>query len=205
MGNDVANQCGSLLTYNDFSMTTEPVPPTLAAGPFPEQGMAADITPDHYYKGGAILDRTGDTTIQMWVKHDVLVDPYGAWVFSDEDLNSGGGLGAVIYDAGGTVRSLDVVTCTCTGPPCNSPTFAIKTVGYPADGGWHFLRVTHTAGNVNICLDGRKLGDFAAAAGTLVSTFSPRLGKNVVWNPSGAFFDGSIDDVRAFTTALPCE
>jgi len=207
-GNDVDNKCGADLTYNDFTLTTEPVPPTLGMGPFPELGMAADITPDHYYKGTTLspLDRLGDSTIQMWVKHDVLVDPYGAWIFSDEDLNSGGGLGAVIYDAGGGgVRTLDVVTCTCTGPPCNSPTFAIESVPYPSDGAWHFLRITHTGGKVNICLDGRKLGDFDVPAMRLVSTFSPRLGKNVIWNPSGAFFDGSIDDVRAFTTALACE
>lgn len=205
IGNDVDNLCGADLTYNDYTLTTEPVQPTLAAGPYSELGMAADITPDHYYKGTALLDRTGDSTIQMWVKHDALVDPYGAWIVSDEDLNNGGGLGAVIYDAGGSVRSLDVVTCTCTGPPCNSPTFAIETVPYPADGAWHFLRLTHTGGTVNICIDGRKVGDFAVPATDLVSTFSPRLGRNVVWNPSGAFFDGSIDDVRAFTTALACE
>ncbi len=206
-GTDVDNKCGADLTYNDFSMTTEPVPPTFGTGPYTELGQAADITPDHYYKGTALtpLDRIGDSTIQMWVKHDGLVDPYGAWVFSDQDLNSGGGLGAVIYDAPGGGRTLDVVTCTCTGPPCNSPTFALESGPYPADGAWHFLRITHTAGKVNICLDGRKLGDFDVPAMRLVSTFSPRLGKNVVWTPSGAFFDGSIDDVRAFTTALVCE
>ena len=204
-GNNVDNLCGADVGYNDYSMTVEPVPPVLGAGPFIELGQAADIAPDHYYKGTAILDRTGDSTIQMWIKHDALVAGYGAWVFSDEDLNSGGGLGAVIYDAGGTVRSLDVVTCTCTGPPCNTPTFAIETIPYPNDQAWHFLRVTHTGGMVNICLDGRKLGDFPVAATDLVSTFAPRLGKNVVWTPAVAAFDGSIDDVRAFTTALACE
>lgn len=207
MGNDVDNKCGADLTYHDFSQTIEPVPPSLAMGPYPELGQAADITQEHYYKGDTLmpLDRLGDSTIQMWVRHDALIDPYGAWIFSDEDLNSGGGLGAVIYNAAGTVRTLDVVTCTCTGPPCNTPTFAVESVPYPADGAWHFLRITHTGGKVNICLDGRKLGDFDVPATRLVSTFSPRLGKNVVWNPSGAFFDGSIDDVRAFTTALVCE
>jgi len=63
--------------------------------PFVEQGQAADITPDRYYEGTAILDRhrrlDGPDVGQS---HDALVDPYGAWVFSDEDLNAGGGLGA---------------------------------------------------------------------------------------------------------------
>ncbi len=204
-GNTVDNLCGADFTYGDYSQMPEPVPPVLAAGPFVEHGQAGDITVNHYYKGTDLLDRTGDTTIQMWVKHDALVDPYGAWIVSDEDLNSGGGLGAVIYDAGGSVQSLDVVTCTCTGPPCNMPTFAIKTVAYPMDQAWHFLRITHTGGMVNICIDGRKVGDLAVPATDLVSTFAPRLGRNVVWNPAGAYFDGALDDVRAFTTALPCE
>ena len=203
IGNDVDNACGVDLTYNDYSMAVEPVPPVLGAGPFAEQGQAADITPDHYYKGTAILDRTGDSTIQMWVKHDALVPSYGAWVFSDEDLNAGGGLGAVIYDAGGTARSLDVVTCT--DPNSNPIGVALRTVPYPSDAAWHFLRVTHTGGIVKICIDGRKAGEFAVPATGLVSTFSPRIARNVVWSPSGAFFDGSIDDVRAFTTALACE
>jgi len=204
-GTSVDNKCGADLSYNDYTLTVEEVPPVLGAGPFTELGQAADITPDHYYKGTDILDRTGDSTIQMWVKHDALVDPYGAWVFSDEDLNAGGGLGAVIYNASGTVRTLDVVTCTCMGPPCNTPTFALQSVAYPSDAAWHFLRVTHTGGMVKICIDGRKAGEFAVPATKLVSTFAPRLGKNVVWTPAGAFFDGSIDDVRAFTTALACD
>jgi len=204
-GTNVDNRCGADLSYNDYTLMVEEVPPVLGPGPFIEQGQAANITPDHYYKGTALLDRSGDSTIQMWVKHDALVDPYGAWVFSDEDLNNGGGLGAVIYDAAGSVRTLDVVTCTCMGPPCNTPTFALESVAYPADAAWHFLRITHTGGMVNICIDGRKAGSFAVPATTLVSTFAPRLAKNVVWTPAGAFFDGSIDDVRAFTTALACD
>lgn len=203
VGNDVDNLCGADLTYNDYSQTVEPVPPVLAAGPFPELGQAADITADHYYKGTAILDRTGDSTIQMWVRHDALIDPYGAWVFSDEDLNSNGGLGAVIYTGSGNVRTLDISTCIDGN---SSPLqFASESVPYPADQAWHFLRVTHTGGTVSICIDGRKVGGFAAPAASLVSTFAPRFGKNVIWTPAGAFFDGGIDDVRAFTTALACE
>jgi len=199
-GNNVDNLCGADLSYNDYNAAT--IPPVLGAGPFVEQGQAADITPDRYYEGTAILDRTGDSTVQMWVKHDALVDPYGAWVFSDEDLNAGGGLGAVIYNASGTVRTLDVVTCTDPGNPLM---FALQSVAYPSDAAWHFLRITHTGGMVKICIDGRKAGEFAVPATKLASTFAPRLGRNVVWTPSGAFFDGSIDDVRAFTTALACD
>lgn len=199
-GNNIDNLCGGDLAYNDYNAAE--IPPVLGAGPFPEQGQAADITPDRYYVGTELLERNDDTTVQLWVKHDMLVDPYGAWVFSDEDLNAGGGLGMVIYDATGPVRSLEVSTCTNPGSPL---TFASEAVAYPNDAMWHFIRVTHTAGMVNICIDGKKLGMFAAPAGSLVSTFEPRIGRNVIWTPSGAFLDGSVDDVRVFTGALPCD
>jgi hypothetical protein len=37
------------------------------------------------------------------------------------------------------------------------------------------------------------------------STYHPYLGRNVIWLPSGAFYDGAIDDVRVLSGALPCE
>jgi hypothetical protein len=204
-GTSVDNLCGADLNYNDDTLApaAEEVPPVLGAGPFTEHGQAADIAPDHYYLGTGLLDRTGDSTIQMWVKHDALVSSYGAWIFSDEDLNSSGGLGAVIYDPGPGGLNLDVVSCVDASlNPCP---VAIDTVPYPTDRAWHFLRVTHSGGMVKICLDGRKLGEFAVPATKLISTFPPHIGRNVRWSPQGAFFDGSLDDVRAFTTALACE
>jgi hypothetical protein len=204
-GNDVDNLCGADLTYNNDLLAPNPeaTPPVLGPGPFPELGQAADIAMDHYYKGTTLLDRTGDSTIQMWVKHDALVDPYGAWIFSDEDLNAGGGIGAVIYDAPGPVRTLDVVTCV--DPDATPIVFALESVPFPSDQDWHFLRITHSGGIVKICIDDLKLAEFAVPATKLVSTFTPHFGRNVRWSPQGAFFDGSIDDVRAFKTALACE
>lgn len=75
---------------------------------------------------------------------------------------------------------------------------------YPADGAWHFVRAVHTTGSVKLCLDGRQLTSIPVATGKLASTYHPYIAKNVVWTPSGAFFDGGIDDVRVFSTALPC-
>lgn len=194
----VDNLCGGDFGYEDYN--TGPAAPALAAGPFPEQGMGADITPDKYYKGTNLVLRNADTTIQFWVRHDMFVPLYDAWVFSDLDLDATGGIGVVIYDNNGP--KLEVTTCTGAGNPL---TFAGDMTDYPADNAWHFVRIVHTNGLVNVCLDGTKRFSFAAPAGSLASTYRPHMGRNVVWTPSGAFTDAAMDDVRVFTGALPCE
>ncbi|MEJ7604250.1 MAG: LamG domain-containing protein, partial [Kofleriaceae bacterium] len=196
-GNTVDNACGPDVTHNDY-MAGMPVPPVLGPGPYPELGQAADLTAEKYYETANVLDKAGDTTVQLWVKHDAVVDVYGAWLFSDLDLDATGGLGIVIYDQSGL--RMEVTTCTAAGPLM----FAGEDVAYPADAAWHFIRVVHTAGNVAICLDGTRVASFPTATGKLTSTFHPYIGKNVRWTPAGAFTDASIDDVRVLSTALPC-
>lgn len=197
MGNVVDNLCGGDFTSTDYN--TGDTPPTLAAGPFAEQGMAADIAPDKYYVGTNLALRNADSTLQFWLRHDMLVPTYSAWPFSDLDLDNGGGLGVVLYDQNGL--QLEVNTCTSPNPLA----FGGDRVPYPTDGKWHFVRVVQKGSIVNVCLDGTKQFSFAADPGKLASTFRPHLGRNVVWTPSGAFYDGGLDDVRIFTGALPCE
>jgi hypothetical protein len=197
-GNTVENLCGAAVTHSVDS-TDMMTPPALAMGPFAELGNAADIAADTYFKTGTTLDKSHDITVQFWVKLRALVDTYAAWPFSDLDLNEGGGLGIAVYETTGL--TLEVSTCSSPDPLA----FASATTAYPAGGGWQFVRVVHTGGNVNVCLNGRRMTSFALAPGLLRSTFPPDLGKNVVWSPTGAFFDGQLDDVRVLTGALPCE
>ena len=198
MGNTVENSCGAgVFTATDYN--TGAVAPTLAAGPFMEMGKAADIVPDKYYVGTNLALRQDDSTLQFWLRHDALVPSYAAWPFSDLDLDSGGGIGVAIYDQSG--MKLEVNWCT---DPVNLA-FGGDRMAYPTDNKWHFLRVVQKGAVVNVCLDGKKQFSFAAPQGKLASTFRPHLGRNVVWTPSGAFYDGGIDDVRIFTGALPCE
>ena len=97
-------------------------------------------------------------------------------------------------------------TTASTGAQQDFPTKPVQLmVAYPPGGAWQFVRVVHTGGNVNVCLNGRRVTSFPVAPGKLASTFPPRLGKNVVWSPVGSFFDGELDDVRVLTGALPCE
>jgi Concanavalin A-like lectin/glucanases superfamily len=198
-GTTVANLCGpaNTLTNNNDAGA---IPAVLGAGPFAEQGMAADIAPDTFYKGDTILDKNGDTTIQMWVKHDAFVSPYDGWIFSDYDLNLGGGIGLVIYNP--STPTLEYGTCTDPGNPLM---FAQKAVAYPTDGGWHFIRLVHANGSVELCLDGKHQATLPVPAGALKSSFPPHVGRNVVWTPQVASFDGHVDDLRVLSTALPCQ
>ena len=198
-GNTVANACGAVYTSKDYN--TGAVAPALAAGPFVELGKAADIVPDKYYEGADVLVKTGDTTTQLWVRHDQFVPSYAGFTITDEDLDQGGGLGIGLFETSGGTPDIEIATCTDP----NVLTFAFADAPWPNDHLWHFVRVVHTAGQVRLCVDGVRVASFAAPAGQLKSTFHPYIGRNVVWTPSGAFFDGGIDDVRVFTGALPCE
>lgn len=197
----VANECVASNPLH-FEAYNDPTPgaPALGPGPFPELGTAADLVPDRYYRAENTMTYEGDVTIQLWLRHDAIVAPYDGWAFSDLDFNTRGGVGIVIVQNNGL--RLEVTTCTdCTGNPL---IFAGDITSYPSDGAWHFVRVVHRADTVSVCLDGERRFQFELPAGQLATQFTPRLGRNVVWTPAGAFYDGGIDDVRVLSTALPC-
>ena len=196
----VADLCGTnTLTAYDFN-TSPPDPVLLGASAFPELGMAADIAVDKYYESAAVLTKAGDTTVQMWTKIDVMPpSTNGAWIWSDQDLDLGGGLGIVIYDPTAPKLGLS----SCTDP--NALTFVEATAPYPTETAWHFVRVVHTGGVVSVCIDGVKRAMMDVPATKLSSSYAPRMARNVVWTPAGAFRDGHLDDVRVFNTALPCD
>lgn len=197
-GNTVANACGAVLTHEDYNTGAQA--PTIGAGPFPELGTAADLVENKFYKGTDLIDYGGSLTIQLWMKNDGLVTSYDGWAYSDLDLQTNGGLGIVVYDNGGL--KIEATTCEdCTGNPL---IFEGAATPYPTDGAWHFVRLVYTGGMVSMCLDGEKKVQFPAMADRIASAYAPRIGRNVVWTPAGAFWDGGIDDVRVMSTALPC-
>jgi hypothetical protein len=197
-GTTVPNACGAAFTYYDYNLQPAQAP-MLTAGPFAELGMAADIPKDRYYQGSDVLVRDGDTTTQLWVRHDAFVDTYNAVVFSDEDLDAGGGIAFYILNQ--ATPKIGAETCTNGNPLM----FAFGDAAFPNDQAWHFVRAVHTNGMVQLCLDGVRVASYPLPAGKMQSTYRPYIGKNVVWTPSGAFFDGAVDDVRVLAGALPCE
>jgi hypothetical protein len=199
-GTTIANACGAAFTYYDYNQTPAQTP-TLTAGPYAELGMAADIPMDHYYRGADVLVRDADTTTQLWVRHDAFVSTYNALVFSDLDLDATGGVGIYILNQ----ASPRLYVETCTFATQTELMFAKGDGAFPDDHAWHFIRVVHTNGMVQICLDGVRIASYPLPAGKMQSTYRPYVGKNVIWTPSGAFFDGAVDDVRVLGGALPCE
>jgi len=199
-GAGVDNQCGMAFTDNDF--TTGMIAPSLGGPAFPELGMGGEIAPNQFWAGGDQLDKSGDFTVQLWVRVDAYDGINSAWAFTDYDLDSGGGVGVVFYnDAAASQDVMEVSTCTNPNPLM----FLGDRTPFPFDGSWHHVRVVHAADTVTTCLDGARVMSFPLPAGKLNSNFKPQLGKNQQWTPQGAFFDGAIDDVRVFSYALPCE
>lgn len=206
--NTVPNACGAAVEYREWddmaSMSNLVAPQLATQGPYAELGTSADIPLPRYYVSSDVLVRnaTTSTTTQLWVRHDAFDSTYNAHMFSDIDLDAAGGIEISLYDNGGNKR-MYVGTCTSPSPLA----FAETNVDFPDDTNWHFVRVVHdhAMGQVRICVDGVRLGSLAVPAGGLQSTYAPRFGRNVVWTPIGAFFDGGVDDVRSFATALPCD
>jgi len=209
-GTSVHNLCGPDYGYHDYDTSSNAMP-TLGAGPYTEEGMAATIMTSKYYEAPSALDRTGDFTIQFWMKFNGVVDSVtGGWAFSDLDLDTGavGGIGVVLYTDNTNHLAVDVQTCK------NATDTTIEVdeliAQYPEDMGWHFVRIVHAgASDVALCVDGKKLGNKAFLKDDntpvpLASTYPPYIGKNVIWTPSEPSFNGAIDDLRVMKTALPC-
>lgn len=184
--------------YDDATNTDTAATIGLMPGPFAELGNGLDLLPGKYLAGTQVLDQLGDLTVQLWMMQRNQDTISASWIFSDIDLNAGGGLGMATQL--GTVPDLDVTTSLDPMPKTYIDTHA--TIG--GQNVWQFLRVVHAGGTLKICLDGKLVASSAVPAGQLKTTLPPYLGKNVVWSPAGAFYDGGIDDVRVFTGALPC-
>ncbi|HWU86499.1 MAG TPA: LamG-like jellyroll fold domain-containing protein [Kofleriaceae bacterium] len=204
-GDKVNNLCSdsimsptlSFLRYNNGAPLSAPVSLNVT-GPFSELGQAADIALDRYFQASDLNPRPGAVTVQLWVRHDAL-GAAKAYVFSNLDKDVGGGLAVALFDMSGP--KIEVTSARKVGQADVS-----NLAAYPFPlGGWHFIRVVGSNDKVTVCLDGGRATDFDYPTADLVSTFPVHLGKNVTWEPAGAFFKGGIDDVRVLSTALPCE
>lgn len=193
-----------LLTSMNDEVASGPdveIAPTFAAGPYAEQGMAADFVEGRYFDSNVVVDRTGDTTTQLWVKFDSFVTSLAFFV-SDIDVTNGpagGGFAIDIYIDAGTTH-LEVIQVT----DGTNPDYAFGDAPYLGTGQWHFVRMVHEGDDVNVCLDGVKQFTFQVPAGSAQSAKTIRLGRNQ-FNPQEALLVGQLDDVRIFKGALPCE
>jgi len=81
--------------------------------------------------------------------------------------------------------------------------FALQSVAYRAMR--RALPPHHAHGRPGQDLHRRPQGREFPSRDQAASTFAPRLGRTWCGRRRARFFDGSIDDVRAFTTALACD
>jgi len=143
---------------------------------------------------GGPLDRSGDFTIQFWAK---LVEPqqFGSTVYADWNNAVEGGINLGFGD------TQDVFLCSMYMAAQESCVQGSR----PLDAAWHFYRVTRSTSEaqIELCIDGRTVtSDPNVGTADMTGDQPPHLGRNVDYNP--AYFNGTIDDVRAFKRALPC-
>jgi Concanavalin A-like lectin/glucanases superfamily len=190
----VDDLCGGAMT-SILNMT--PMTPVLADGPFPQHGMGAYLEPGFFLSETRALPG-GDATFQLWAQPQLSADQRGV-VFSDIDEITGRGHRIQLVLSLGLQLEAAVVGGT-------SPvTYTSQRVDLatPNTNRWYFLRVVHAGGTVSFCVDGARVMSLPLPA-TSGAGGSPHLGRNGPWFPQNEL-TGVIDDVRVFSTALPCE
>lgn len=200
-GSTTGDLCrGSTVTYRSFASPGTLPPVSIVPGPFPEQHGAADITAGDYLlrDGNSLLDWSQDVTVQLWVQLRTLNLSNPAWLFADKDEDLCGGIGLYVSPGVGDTR---LVLEGCVDPTITL--LGTTSAPYPLDSLWHFLRVVYTSNRFSLCMDGKFLTSLAIPPGMGMTSNSVNLGLEPT-GATGAYLDGTVDDVRAFTGALPC-
>jgi len=163
---------------------------------------------------GVRMDYTGDFTIQLWVNVDNLADGE-PFVFSDlnaADAANAGGVNLRVRRVGADNEFEAEYAFPLPTPAPSDPsiTCAASCRGsivapMPPLDEWHFFRLVRRTDTdeVRLCIDGERVGTGWLDADIEVpSPGDVRFGGTGV---SGTdVFNGSIDDVRVFSRALPC-
>jgi hypothetical protein len=190
IGPAVDDLCGGALT----SVTgTQPTAPSLIDGPFAYHGTGLYLEPGLYVHGSRPLARS-DSTIQFWIRPEG-TQVFRASVFSDIDETTARGLAVELDRSTG----LEAAVVTATNPVA----YTRQRIAFAPGATWRFVRVVHAAGVVAFCVDGAHIASLPLPSSGGVGSL-PHLGRNGPWNPSNELL-ASLDDVRVFSTALPCE
>jgi hypothetical protein len=148
-----------------------------------------------YLRGtGGPLDKSGDFTIQWWAK---LTEPqeFQSVMFADWNNLVDGGINVAPGQTGQMYL----------GSMFGGGDASVVEGTRPTDGQWHFFRVTRSAseGVIELCIDGElSTSDPAVGSADMTGDQLPHIARNIDFNP--AYFQGTIDDFRAFKRALPC-
>lgn len=198
VGNSVTDLLCSQGVFTHTSSAGTSTPLTLGPAPFVElggSGILPATTYLHDFVGSKFFDYSEDVTVQLWVNLTSFVNAGRASVFSDLGA-AGAGIELAILPG-----SPDMVMATTR---TTTSTLVQATGAYPPTGSWHFLRVVRTAANLRVCVDGSLAANMNAAPVLAAAQHLPDLGKDLQLPSNQASLDGTIDDVRVITGALPC-
>lgn len=149
--------------------------------------------------GSSPLDYGDDFTIQFWAKLTEPQPSFDTTPYADWDDAVYGGISFFLAES---------TAAMSFGFQAHGPSEVVEDLATtrPIDGEWHFWRVTRSTADetLTFCIDGElksqyELGDTY----DMTSDVPPHLGRNVTYDP--AYFAGTLDEVRAFNVALPCE
>src|SRR3954470_19192301 len=135
------------------------------------------------------LDLTSGMTLEAWVKPAAVASDWSTVVLKERP----GGLAYSLYAFDGSGK-----------PPAayidrSGTDYAAKgTAALPLNA-WSFLTGTYDGTNVRLYLNGTLVATKATSGGITASNSPLRIGGNSVW---GEWFNGLIDEVRVYNTAL---
>jgi hypothetical protein len=163
-----------------------------------EQGQAIMLPPEGYVQDTkALIDYSGDVTVQFWFLLKQFGGINSASLFSDQDVAQSGGLG--IFLVPGTSPTIHVEA----GDP-STASFTAISGPYLGLNTWQFMRVVRSRGNLSLCLQGDRLATSSTSTQNPVTNQGVFLGLNTDPTIPGVF-EGLFDDVRVITDALPCD
>lgn len=201
--------CGELDVDNlTDGIGSPPGPSTLGAGASPLLGEARDLVEGQYLRvGSSPIDYSGDFTVQVWAR----VTPGASFIqafYADSTSDAPpGGVSISMSSGQGYARTFHPRgSGTCVSEPVPGVCLVGSSLGTISEGEWHFFRMSRSTADdeILVCVDGQRRARLAVdGALDLTTSYAPHLGRNVVFNP--AYMDGSLDDVRVYEVALPCE
>lgn len=199
-GSNVVELCRGGLYSLRLLSTSGLAPLMRVPGPFFEQGYAARINDGTHFieVTQKTLSHADGLTVQFWVQQASVIGIDAVWPFSDVDPDFGTGVGVAIVPFGPSAAQIAATAFSDT-----TTLYEFVMAPLPAANRWHFVRVVHTATGIAMCVDGVRVASASGQSRLGPTTEPPVLGSEQY--STFAHFDGTIDDVRAITGALPCE
>ncbi len=171
----------------------------------PELGSARQLKYGTYLQGSAVIDRSGDFTVQFWFKDAPSESVRFKSIYADEECSVGGGMWLTVYDNDGVMKWDFAWMYHSSIDWCNASLESLNWT-MPIDfDNWHFYRVSRSKADemMRVCVDGKEVAATNLPADlNLTGVDVPFLGKNSSFGAAEG--TGFIDDFRAFKRALPC-